>query len=170
MTGQLPLASAAQDTPAALTVNSLTTPVDVAPDSTPLLGWQVGGDRQTAYRIQVATTSSALTGTPDIWDSGQVTSAADGNVSYGGPALTASSGYFWRVRTWDSSGAASPWSAAAFFGTGPGAAWPGATPIWSGAPTAWTDYTFQGSFVINAKYASVTFRAQDTSNYYLWQF
>ncbi|MGW7166851.1 family 78 glycoside hydrolase catalytic domain [Streptomyces sp. NPDC054884] len=170
MTGQLPLASAAQDSPAALTVNSLTTPVDVAPGSTPLLGWQVGGDRQTAYQIQVATTSSALTGTPDVWDSGQVTSAADGNVSYAGPALTASSGYYWRVRTWDSSGTASPWSAAATFGTGPGTTWPGATPIWSGAPTAWTNYTFQGSFVINAKYAGVTFRAQNTSNYYLWQF
>ncbi|MDX3800164.1 family 78 glycoside hydrolase catalytic domain [Streptomyces sp. AK04-3B] len=170
VTGQLPPASAAQNSPAALTVNSLTTPADVAPGSTPLLGWQVGGDRQTAYQIQVAATSSALTGTPDVWDSGQVASAADSNVSYGGPALTASSGYYWRVRTWDSSGAASPWSAAAAFGTGPGSTWPGATPIWSGAPTAWTNYTFQGSFVINAKYAGVTFRAQDTSNYYLWQF
>ncbi|MFM9451727.1 hypothetical protein [Streptomyces europaeiscabiei] len=37
-------------------------------------------------------------------------------------------------------------------------------------PTAWTDYTFQRSFVINATYAGVTFRAQNTSNYYLWQF
>lgn len=66
--------------------------------------------------------------------------------------------------------AISPWSAAASFGTGPGTIWSGATPVWSGAPTAWTDYTFQRSFVINATYAGVTFRAQNTSNYYLWQF
>ncbi|WP_328635868.1 family 78 glycoside hydrolase catalytic domain [Streptomyces canus] len=170
VTAQLPQASAAQAAPTALSVNGLTAPVDVAPASTPLLGWHVGGDHQTAYQVQVATTSSALTGTPDVWDSGQVTSTADSNVSYGGPAVTASSGYYWRVRTWDSSGAVSPWSTTATFGTGPGTTWPGATPVWSGNPTAWTNYTFQGSFVINAKYASVTFRAQDTSNYYLWQF
>ncbi|WP_405728562.1 glycoside hydrolase family 78 protein [Streptomyces sp. NBC_01537] len=166
----LPSAQASTAAPTALTVGGLAAPADVAPGSAPLLGWHVGGDRQSAYQIQVATTSSALTGTPDVWDSGQVTSTSDGNVTYAGATLTASSGYYWRVRTWDSSGAVSAWSAAAAFGTGPGTTWSAATPIWSGAPTAWTDYTFQGSFVINAKYASVTFRAQDTSNYYLWQF
>jgi alpha-L-rhamnosidase len=155
--------------PTALTVGGLTAPADVDASGTPLLGWQVGADRQTAYQIQVATTAAALSGTPDIWDSGEVASAASSNVPYRGPALQAAAGYVWRVRTWNSGGTASGWSAAASFGTGPGRSWPGASPIW--APDAlWQDYTFQGTFVIDAKYASVTFRETDTRDFYLWQF
>jgi alpha-L-rhamnosidase len=155
--------------PHGLTVGGLTAPVDLDASRTPLLGWQVGAGRQSGYQIQVATTAAALAGAPDVWDSGRVASAASGNVAYGGPALRTASGYVWRVRTWDASGAASAWSAAASFGTGPGTSWTGASPIWA-ADALWRDYTFEGSFVIDAKYASVTFRESDTRDFYLWQF
>lgn len=155
--------------PHGLTVGGLTGPVDVDASRTPLLGWQVGAGRQSGYEIQVATTPAALDGAPDVWDSGRVASAASSDVAYGGPALHAASGYVWRVRTWDASGTASAWSAAAPFGTGPGTSWSGASPIWA-ADALWRDYTFEGSFVIDAKYASVTFRESDTRDFYLWQF
>jgi alpha-L-rhamnosidase len=155
--------------PSGLTVGKLTAPADVDASGSPLLGWQVGAGRQSAYQVQIATTTAALGGAHDVWDSGKVASATSGNVAYGGPALSAAAGYVWRVRTWDASGTASAWSATASFGTGPGTSWPGATPIWA-PETSWGDYTFQGSFVIDAKYASVTFRESDTRDFYLWQF
>jgi alpha-L-rhamnosidase len=163
-------AVAATAAPNSLSVGGLTSPADVDADGTPLLGWHVGAGQQSAYEIQVASTPGGLSGTPDVWDSGKVSSAASSNIGYGGPALTAAGDYSWRVRTWDTAGNASAWSATAAFGTGPGTTWPGATPIWARTPPGWTDYTFRGSFVINAKYASVTFREKDTSNFYLWQF
>jgi alpha-L-rhamnosidase len=61
--------------PTALTVGGLSAPMDVDTAGTPLLGWQIGAGMQTAYRIQVATSEQALS-EPDVWDSGQVTSAA----------------------------------------------------------------------------------------------
>ncbi|SEG83471.1 alpha-L-rhamnosidase [Actinacidiphila yanglinensis] len=155
--------------PHGLTVGGLTAPVDVDPNSTPLLGWKVGAGRQSGYEIEVAATAADLARGHDVWDSGRIASAASGDIAYGGPALGAAAGYAWRVRTWDAR-TASAWSAAASFGTGPGTAWPGATPVWAADPAPWTDYTFQGSFVIDAKYASVTFRESDTSDFYLWQF
>ncbi|MFJ2953483.1 family 78 glycoside hydrolase catalytic domain [Streptomyces sp. NPDC087270] len=164
-----PGSAATRAAPNHLTVGGLTAPADVAPDATPLLGWQVGAGTQRAYQVEVATTAAALAGRPDVWNSGKVSSRANGTVAYGGPALRPAAGYVWRVRTWAPSGAASAWSAAASFGTGPGKAWPGAAPIWAGS-ASWSDYTFQGSFVIDAKYASVTFRESDTRDFYLWQF
>jgi alpha-L-rhamnosidase len=162
----LPAASWAA-APARLTVGHLSAPVDVENLTAPLLGWQVGAGRQTAYQVQVGTTAGAS----DVWDSGKVGSGANSNVPYAGPALDRASGYYWRVRTWDAGGAPSDWSAAAHFGTGPGSTWPGASPIWS-APTggSWSDYTYTGTFSITTVAASVSFRARDTGNFYLWQF
>jgi hypothetical protein len=157
--------------PSALTVGQLPSPVDVTDLSAPLLGWHVGAGRQTGYEVQVASSPAALSGTPDVWDSGHVQSTENSNIAYAGPSLSASSGYYWRVRTWDGSGNASDWSAAAHFGTGPGSTWNGAQPIWAGSGSnGWSDYTFTGTFDITAVAASVSFRARDTSNSYLWQF
>ena len=97
-------ARAATPAPSSLTVGQLSAPVDVENLSAPLLGWHVGGGTQGAYQVQVASSASALTSTPDVWDSGEVASAENSNVAYAGPALTRSSGYYWRVRTWDASG------------------------------------------------------------------
>jgi len=156
--------------PTSLTVGQLDSPVDVESLAAPLLGWQVGAGTQSAYQVQVATSSGSLSGTPDVWDSAKFTSSKNASVTYAGPTLTSSSGYYWRVRTWDAADTASAWSAVSHFGTGPGSTWAGASPIWLPSSQGWTDYTFEGTFKIQAKYASVTFRAKDTSNFYMWQF
>jgi alpha-L-rhamnosidase len=156
--------------PTNLSVEHLPAPVDVTDLSAPELGWQVGSAMQSGYEIQVATTPAGLTSSPDVWDSGHVQSTQNSDVAYAGPALSPSQGYYWRVRTWDAAGSPSAWSGAASFGTAPGTSWPDATPIWAAASPMWTDYTFQGTFNIASKYATVTFREANTSNFYLWQF
>ena len=164
---------AAGPAPTDLTVGQLTDPVDVEDLTAPLLGWHVGVGVQAGYQVQVATTAKGLTGEPDIWDSGRVASAENSSIAYAGPALTASDGYYWRVRTWDAAGSPSTWSAPAHFGTGPGASWAGASAIWAPKATAsgaWTDLTYTGTFDITAVAASVSFRVQDTNDLYLWQF
>ena len=156
--------------PTSLTVGQLDSPVDVESLAAPLLGWQVGAGTQSAYQVQVATSSGSLSGTPDVWDSAKFTSSKNASVTYAGPTLTSSSGYYWRVRTWDAADTASAWSAVSHFGTGPGSTWAGASPIWLPSSQGWTDYTFEGTFKIQANNASITFRAKDTSNFYMWQF
>ncbi|MFC1436210.1 family 78 glycoside hydrolase catalytic domain [Streptacidiphilus sp. N1-3] len=166
-------AGAAGPAPTGLTVGQLADPVDVENLTAPLLGWQVGAGVQTGYQVQVATTAKGLTGRPDTWDSGRVAAAQNSSIAYGGPALTASNGYYWRVRTWGAAGRASAWSAPAHFGTGPGASWAGASAVWAAKvtpPGMWTDLTYTGTFDITAVAASVSFRVQDTNDLYLWQF
>jgi hypothetical protein len=76
--------------------------IDVAK---PLLSWLPGRD-QAAYEIHATLDSGR-----DLWDSGKVRSAGTSNIAYGGPALHARDHVRWRVRTWDTAGRVSPWSA-----------------------------------------------------------
>ncbi|MGH3417778.1 MAG: alpha-L-rhamnosidase N-terminal domain-containing protein, partial [Actinocrinis sp.] len=126
---------------------------------------------QGSYEVQVATTAHGVS-RPDVWDSGRVTSTQNANVPYAGPALTSSSGYYWRVRTWDPWGEVSQWSSVSHFGTGPGQSWPGATPIWTTTVPGMSvaDFTYTGTFTIGSVAASVNFREQNTQNFYMWQF
>ncbi|RIJ76506.1 hypothetical protein D1871_11575 [Nakamurella silvestris] len=164
------VAAAPGKAPTSLTVQSLPAPVDVEELTALLLGWQLGAGKQSAYEVQVATSETSLAA-PDIWDSGKITGSANANISYAGPALSPSSGYYWRVRTWDGGDTASAWSEISHFGTGPGSTWDGASPIWTpGVASGWTDYTFEGTFNITTVAASVNFRAKDTNNFYMWQF
>jgi alpha-L-rhamnosidase len=157
--------------PTNLTVDQLSAPVDVDNLVSPLLGWHVGAGMQSAYEVQVAASENGPSGGSDVWDSGKVASPENSDIAYAGPKLTASDGYYWRVRTWDAADNASGWSALAHFGTGPGSSWGAATPIWAGASAGdWSDYTFTGTFDITSVAASVSFRTQDTRNFYLWQF
>src|SRR5881394_899543 len=74
---------------------------------------------QAAYQLQVATSEANLRrGANLVWDSGKVQSDASVFVDYGGPPTAAETRYYWRVRVWDASGRASPWSAPAFWETG----------------------------------------------------
>ncbi|MCW2898814.1 MAG: rhamnosidase [Streptosporangiaceae bacterium] len=79
----------------------------------PRLGWVLGsagrGQGQSAYEVRVASASGRL-GSPDVWESGKVTSAQSTLVPYGGPALKSRTRYHWAVRVWDTRGRPSPWS------------------------------------------------------------
>lgn len=114
-------------------------------ETKPRLSWQVDDPRrgavQATYRIIVSQDELALAQEKGAaWDSGKVASSETHQIGYAGANLEAFHRYFWRVRTWDAAGEASPWSATASWSMGPlalsdwKAAWIGdATP----AP-AWT--------------------------------
>jgi alpha-L-rhamnosidase len=105
----LAMTAPAQTTkPVALECESLGTPLGMDAVA-PLLSWKIqdsrAGARQTAYEVQVASSSAVLaTGKADVWDSGRVESSGSIGVKYGGPALVASKRYFWRVLAWDREG------------------------------------------------------------------
>ncbi|MCX6560119.1 MAG: family 78 glycoside hydrolase catalytic domain [Candidatus Aminicenantes bacterium] len=76
----------------------------------------VRGEGQSAYQILVS--RDALCAKGDIWDSGKIASTAFVHVVYGGKPLASATSYFWKIRSWDTSGAAGPWSEVARFDTG----------------------------------------------------
>src|SRR5215470_12579514 len=89
----------------------------------PRLSWKLSdprrGAKQTAYQIQVASSSAKLVSDqPDVWDSGKVSSGASRDVSYLGPGLAPSKRYYWRVRVWDQDGRPYPPSAVSWWETG----------------------------------------------------
>ena len=86
--------------------------IDVAQ---PRLGWVLQSDergqKQTAYRVLVASSPEMLTkDRGDLWDSGKVPSDALFNVVYSGQVLPSWQSCFWKVRVWDRNGQESPWS------------------------------------------------------------
>ena len=103
--------------PVNLTCDSWQSPLGID-DSNPHLSWQVvpaspgaRGLSETAYEIQVASSSALLAGnSPDLWDSGKVVSAQPFYVAYGGIALASAQQVFWQVRIWDQNGQPSVWS------------------------------------------------------------
>ncbi len=81
----------------------------------PHLSWvaqsNVRGDTQTAYRVLAASTQALLnSGTGDLWDTGQVSSNANIQITYAGQALQSSGQVFWKVMLWDGSGTPTAWS------------------------------------------------------------
>lgn len=77
------------------------------------------GQRQTAYRIVVASSREKLQeGKFDVWDSGKCLSAESNLVHYGGEVLQEATDYYWQVRTWDDRGKASEWSSVGMWGMG----------------------------------------------------
>ena len=78
----------------------------------PHFSWNIASglrsEKQSAYQIIVSSG----------WDSGRVSSDQSLGVAYGGPNLKPATCYTWRVRVWDETGKASPWSAPAVFSTG----------------------------------------------------
>jgi alpha-L-rhamnosidase len=94
--------------PAELEVDNLKAPLGID-DPAPHFSWQLHdparGAKQTAYRITVASRADRLlAGKPDVWDSGRVDSARSIGVSYGGPALKASTRYYWHIELWGAAG------------------------------------------------------------------
>ena len=109
---------------AAMTPTNLRCALRVNPlgigDPAPRLAWQLPGtvsargETQSAYQIQVGSTSGAA----DLWDSGKVGSAATFDVLYGGQPLPSGKLCFWRVRVYDGSNNVSSWSVPAQWSMG----------------------------------------------------
>ncbi|MCS7475790.1 glycoside hydrolase family 78 protein [Umezawaea endophytica] len=159
----------------ALRVDRAVDPINVD-TTTPALSWQVtsrdNGERQTAYRVLVASSPDLLRrGRPDVWDTGRVEGDGVVSVPYGGPEPRAGGRYFWTVQVWDSKGRRSALGDVARWETGLRGDWQGAgwiTPDTADDKT-WADFTLDVDFTVRAAAASVVFRAEDASNYYLWQ-
>ncbi len=91
--------------PVALRTEFLSNPQGLD-DPQPRLSWQVvsaeRGQRQTAYRLLVASTASKLEADEgDLWDSGRVASSETVNLVYAGRPLGSRQTCFWKVRVWD---------------------------------------------------------------------
>ena len=96
----------------------VTDPVGVDPDDVQF-AWRVVDPRrgavQSAYRIVVTGPDGAAS---TVWDSGNVASAQQAFVRYGGPPLSSDARYHWTVRTSDREGRWSDPSTPARFTTG----------------------------------------------------
>src|SRR5436189_4865210 len=91
-----------------LSCEYLTNPlaIDVA---APRLSWWVessrNGEKQTAYRIIVASTPEKLKADDgDLWDSGKVGSDDSVGIVYAGKPLGSQQRAWWKVRSWDRDG------------------------------------------------------------------
>jgi alpha-L-rhamnosidase len=153
-----------------LTVNGRVNPLGIGA-ATPSFGWVSTSDAravvQRAYEVRVGTAP----GRDDVWSSGKVASARQVDVPYGGPALTSATRYHWQVRMWDGTGAASAWSAPAWFETGllDASEWAGAEWLAdTDAALGWTDYTVDTEFTLTALALGVFVRAAG-GDAYLWQ-
>jgi alpha-L-rhamnosidase len=89
----------------------------------PRLSWwmesSARGQRQTAYRVLVASSAELLAeNRGDFWDSGKVESNRSIAIRYGGKQLFSGKRYRWKVMLWDKDGKPVNWSEPAFFLTG----------------------------------------------------
>jgi alpha-L-rhamnosidase len=121
----------------------------------PRFSWQlisdVRADRQTAYRILVASNTSLLDqDIGDKWDTGQVESTDTVNIPFDGRALGSGERCFWKVKSWDKSGDDGTWTDTAVFETGLLAEkdWEGA---WIAAPAEASAPLFRKEFCIQGQ-------------------
>ncbi|MEU5262150.1 family 78 glycoside hydrolase catalytic domain [Amycolatopsis sp. NPDC021455] len=142
--------------------------------ATPSLSWKLRsarpGERQTAYRILVASSPRLLAEhRADVWDSGRVASADSVAVPYRGPATAAGKRNYWTVEVWGARGAVPAKADPAWWETGPD--WAGAkwiTPD-TGNAYAWQDFVLDVDFTIKAAAAGVVFRAAGPDDFLMWQ-
>jgi len=84
----------------------------------PRLSWWMApgarGERQTAYRLIVASSKALLAkNRGDLWDTGKVNAEQPVELPYAGRELASFQQCFWKVRVWNQTGKPSPWSAPA---------------------------------------------------------
>ena len=89
----------------------------------PRLSWMCKssqrGQKQTAYRLLVASSSDKLDkNVGDLWDAGKVKSDQSIHVAYAGKPLESRMRCYWKVRVWDKDGKASDWSGPAEWSMG----------------------------------------------------
>jgi alpha-L-rhamnosidase len=94
--------------------------IDVA---APRLSWvllsEVRGQKQTAYRVLVASSAERLAADEaDLWDSGKIDGDQTIHVVYQGKPLRTRMRCFWKVRVWDKDGKPSAWSRLALWSMG----------------------------------------------------
>ena len=120
-------ASAKPSAPVALLVNGVSNPLAIERDATRFTWMSKDtkrGELQTAYQIVVFTNPHFDSGLgtvdsgPIFWDSGKVDSDQSAWVEYRGKPLPAATRFWWKVRIWDQTGKASPYSAPTYFDTG----------------------------------------------------
>jgi len=88
-------------------------------NTSPHFSWKLKAGKQIAYRLLVASDSSALAkGEADLWNSGKVNSSSSVMVPYQGKALTSPSLAYWSVQVWHDEEAEPRSSAIARFGVG----------------------------------------------------
>jgi alpha-L-rhamnosidase len=99
-------------------------------DAQPRLSWRCESPLRStsvsAYQVIVASTAALLrSDTGDLWDTGRVEQTSDVDIAYAGTSLISLRRAHWKVRVWDSNGAASDWSGPAWWEAAPvaGAAW-----------------------------------------------
>jgi alpha-L-rhamnosidase len=120
-------------TPTNLRVEYEHSPNNLNPDGdAPRFFWELTSGRrgatQTAYRVLVADSTSALqNANGNVWDSGRVESDQSVGIEYGGPSLDPDTTYYWGVRIWDGTGTASDWNRSMFM-----TAIPSASEHWEG--------------------------------------
>lgn len=89
-----------------LTVNYEKNPIGI--DHTPLFGWRmesdIEGQRQTAYRINVAESGELLEQQEYVWDSGKTESEISVAIPYEGEDLKPETRYVWKVYVWNQDG------------------------------------------------------------------
>lgn len=81
----------------------------------PRLSWEltsaVNSQYQTGYQVLVASSPLLLEeGKTDLWDSKKVMSNTTAQIQYAGKPLESRQVCYWRVRAWDKTGKAGPWS------------------------------------------------------------
>ena len=113
--------SAAPSVPTSLRVDDVTNPVGT--EGVPYFGWLDNDSNtneiQSGYEVLVASSVAKVNANHgDVWDSGKVLSSQENHVVYAGTPLAADREYFWKVRTWDREGNASPYSTNATFAVG----------------------------------------------------
>ncbi|MBI5432044.1 MAG: family 78 glycoside hydrolase catalytic domain [Planctomycetes bacterium] len=129
----------ARSEPTNLRMEWLVEPLGVI-DERPRFSWELAdsrpGAKQTAYRIQVATSVEKLArDQADVWDSGVVQSSATVGVEYGGSELPSLASFVWTVTNFDAEGVGLKARLAQRFGTGPrsaeelGASWIQVPPL-----------------------------------------
>lgn len=119
--------------PSALRINLLREPYGIEPEG-PAFSWVFNGEeKQTAYRLLVASAAGKLDGNiGDIADTGKTASDESSYVKIAGLSLKPNHLYFWKVKTWDTNGAESGYSEKQAFTTAVGAEWASTGGIWSG--------------------------------------
>jgi len=170
-------ASAAEPSPEQLTINGRQQPADLSADDELRLSWYVSSQRQTAYRIVVATTEAgAAAGDGDVWDTGKVVSDQQTAVAYDGPEVEPDARYFWTVRTWDQDDEESSFADPVSFGTAPEGDWTDSAAVWADdalpgqEEAVWEDYTASMSMTISQTALGVFVRAADDRNAVMYQF